>query len=108
MFNRSWRFSPFYLFKKLAGFKQNDVYEPIICREPKYCTEDVQPKPTMESGLEASNSRPSIGVPEFSFLSFNCKDPTYVMYKPPLYTEKFADDYKFEVSIIFSHGNFLN
>ena len=51
----------------------------------------------MESGLEASNSTPSIGVPEFSSLSFNCKDPDYVMYKPPLYTEKFSEDYKFQI-----------
>ena len=62
----------------------------------------------MESGLEASNSTPSIGVPEFSSLSFNCKDPDYVMYKPPLYTEKFAEDYKFEVSTILSHCIWLS
>ena len=88
---------------KIAGFKQNDVFEPIICREPKYCTEDVQPKPTVESGLEVSNSTPSIGVPEFSYLSFNCKESKYVMYKPPSFTEKFAEDYKFEV-MIFING----
>ena len=98
---------------KIAGFKQNDVFEPIICREPSYCTEDIQPKPPVESGLEPSNSTPSIGVPQFSYLSFNCKESDYVMYKPPLFIEKFPDDYKFEVTyirifiMIFFHSYFL-
>ena len=86
----------------IGGFNQGDVYEPIICRTPNYCNETLTswPSPPIDHGLQAKPT-PSVGVPEFSYLTFNCSDSNQVMYKPPLYIEKFPEDYEFKVNNIF-------
>ena len=78
----------------LAGFKEGDVFAPIICRQPNYCT--AMPTPPPDHGLQAQ-PYPSVGIPEYSYLTFNCSDTEKVMYKPPLFIEKFSDDYVFQV-----------
>lgn len=59
------------------------------------------PTPPEDHGLQAQPTA-SVGVPEFSYLNFNCTDAEKVMYKPPLYTEKLSGDYVFQVKDIKS------
>ena len=78
----------------LAGFEEGSVFAPILCRKPEFCTSP--PDPPASHGLQVQPVQ-SAGVPEFSYISFNCSDSNKFMYMPPLYIEKLSSEYVFQV-----------